>query len=243
MFRFQLPLNYSNGFPSKAATRSHQSLLPAICIIHLTSSPLKTSIQTNLYQNKTQSSPIPSQVTHHRQPPPPPWSQSPLVSPPPIHQVRPNNIPKARPDLSKMLGLYANANICRVALGRDFSHGEEYDCHGFQKMLEQYQELLGGFSIGDFFPSMEFIHNLTGLKFKLQETFRCFDRLFDEIINEHRNPDQHKDEHKKDLLDVLLDIMENRSKSSDGIHLTIDNVKAIILGRASFLALQGSVGM
>ncbi|KAL4279333.1 hypothetical protein GQ457_03G018810 [Hibiscus cannabinus] len=132
-------------------------------------------------------------------------------------------------DLSKMLGLYANANICRVALGRDFSHGEEYDCHGFQKMLEQYQELLGGFSIGDFFPSMEFIHNLTGLKSKLKDTFQCFDRLFDEIINEHRNPDRHKDEHTKDLLDVLLDIMENRSESSDGIHLTIDNAKAIML--------------
>ncbi|KAK8478894.1 hypothetical protein V6N12_033804 [Hibiscus sabdariffa] len=71
-----------------------------------------------------------------------------------------------------MLGLYGIANICRVALGRDFSHGEEYDCHGFQKMLEEYQELPGGFSIGDFFPSTEFIHNLTCLKSKLQDTFR-----------------------------------------------------------------------
>ncbi|GMJ13713.1 cytochrome P450, family 71, subfamily B, polypeptide 2 [Hibiscus trionum] len=131
-------------------------------------------------------------------------------------------------DLSKMLGLYANDNLCRVALGRSFSQGEEYDRHGFQKMLEEYQELLGGFSIGDFFPSMEFLHSLTGLKSKLQDTFRRFDRLFDQIINEHRNPDRHTEEHTTDLLDVLLDIMENSSKS-DGIHLTIDNVKAIML--------------
>ncbi|KAE8732198.1 Rhodanese/Cell cycle control phosphatase superfamily protein [Hibiscus syriacus] len=131
-------------------------------------------------------------------------------------------------DLSKMLGLYANDNLCRVALGRDFSHRGEYDCHGFQKMLEEYQELLGGFSIGDFFPSMEFIHSLTGLKPKLQDTFRRFDRLFDEIVNEHRIRRDHKrnQEHTKDLLDVLLDILENKS---DGIHLTMDNVKAIML--------------
>jgi cytochrome P450 len=59
-------------------------------------------------------------------------------------------------NLTKLLGLYANDVICRVAFGRDFSAGGEYDRHGFQKMLEEFQVLLGGFSIGDFFPSMEF---------------------------------------------------------------------------------------
>ncbi|KAL2492407.1 Cytochrome [Abeliophyllum distichum] len=57
-------------------------------------------------------------------------------------------------NLTKMLALYANDVLCRVVFGRDFSEGGEYDRHGFQKMLEEYQELLGGFSIGDFFPSM-----------------------------------------------------------------------------------------
>ncbi|KAL4282079.1 hypothetical protein GQ457_03G018800 [Hibiscus cannabinus] len=74
MFRVQLPLNSSNGFPSMAAIGSLQALLPTICINHLPSSTPKTYIQINLYQSKTQSSTIPSQVTHHQQPPPPPWS-------------------------------------------------------------------------------------------------------------------------------------------------------------------------
>ena len=39
-------------------------------------------------------------------------------------------------NLSKMLGPYANDVLCRVAFGRDFSGGGEYDSHGFQKMLE-----------------------------------------------------------------------------------------------------------
>ncbi|KAK2663615.1 hypothetical protein Ddye_002189 [Dipteronia dyeriana] len=127
-------------------------------------------------------------------------------------------------NLTKMLGLYANDILCRVAFGRDFSRAGEYDQYGFQKMLEEYQELLGGFSVGDFFPSMEFIHSLTGMKSRLQNTFQRFDRFFDEVINEHLNPDREKK--RQDLLDVLLDIQKNGSAE---MPLTMDNVKAIIL--------------
>ena len=128
-------------------------------------------------------------------------------------------------NLSKLLGLYANDILCRVAFGRDFSEGGEYDQHGFQKMLEEYQELLGGFSIGDFFPSMEFIHSFTGMKSRLKETFRRFDGLFNQMITDHLNPNREKEEH-KDLVDVLLDIQQ---KGSSEMPLTMDNVKAIIL--------------
>ncbi|XP_015882402.3 cytochrome P450 71AP13-like [Ziziphus jujuba] len=128
-------------------------------------------------------------------------------------------------NLSKMLGMYANNVLCRVALGRDFSEEGEYDKHGFQKMLQEFQELLGGFSLGDFFPSMEFIHSLTGIKSRLQETFRQFDHLFDQIVNEHLNPMRENDDH-KDLVDVLLDIQKNGSLE---MPLTMDNVKASIL--------------
>lgn len=128
-------------------------------------------------------------------------------------------------DLTKLLGLYANDVLCRVAFGRDFTEGGDYDRHGFQKMLEEYQVLLGGFSVGDFFPSMEFLHTLTGMKSRLQNTFQRFDRFFDEVIQEHLNPKREKEGH-KDLVDVLLEIQ----KTGDGeMTLTLDNVKAIIL--------------
>lgn len=133
-------------------------------------------------------------------------------------------------NLSKMLGLYANDVLCRVAFGRNFSAEGEYDKHGFQKMLEEYQELLGGFSLGDFFPSMEFIHSLTGMKSRLQKTFRRFDQLFDQMVTEHLNPMREKDEH-KDLVDVLLEIQKNGSLQ---LPLTTDNVKAIILVSKTF---------
>lgn len=92
-------------------------------------------------------------------------------------------------DLTKMFRLYANDILCRVAFGRDYSGGGDYDLHGFQNMLEEYQVLLGGFNFGDFFPSMEFIHTLTGMKSRLRNTFHRFDQFFDEVIKEHLDPE------------------------------------------------------
>lgn len=129
-------------------------------------------------------------------------------------------------NLSKMLGQYANNAICRVAFGKDFSEGGESEKHGFQKMLDEYQELLGGFSVGDFFPSLEFIHSLTGMKVRLQHTSRKFDQLFDQIVNEHKACDKVK-EH-KDLVDILLEVQRNGSGENE-MPLTTDNIKAIIL--------------
>ena len=134
-------------------------------------------------------------------------------------------------NLTKLLGIYANDVICRVAYGRDFSTGGEYDRHGFQNMLEEFQILLGGISIGDFFPSMEFIHSLTGMKSRLQNVFQRFDKLFDQLLTEHQNPEREKKEH-KDLIDILLDMQKN---DSDEMPLTTDNVKALIMVSVHFL--------
>ncbi|PKI46440.1 hypothetical protein CRG98_033138, partial [Punica granatum] len=133
-------------------------------------------------------------------------------------------------NLTKILGLYANDVLCRVAFGRDFSGGGDYDSLGFQDMLQEYQELVGGFSIGDFFPSLEeFIHRFTGMTRRLQDTSRRFDELFDRILSEHSNrvfDGSRKDDH-KDLVDVLLEIQKEGSLAETP--LTMDNVKAIIM--------------
>ncbi|KAL8154160.1 hypothetical protein V2J09_011920 [Rumex salicifolius] len=128
-------------------------------------------------------------------------------------------------NVTKLLGLYANDVLCRVVLGRSFSQGGEYDKHGFQSMLDEYQELLGGFSIGDFFPSKEFLHTLTGHKRRLVKTFRRFDRFFDEVIQEHLDMNR-EEKGNKDLLDVLLDVQRDEKGE---MPLTMDNVKAILL--------------
>lgn len=128
-------------------------------------------------------------------------------------------------NLSKMLGLFANDVLCRIVLGRDYSRGGDYDRLGFQKMLEDYQVLLGGFNLGDFFPSMEFIYTLNGMKSKLQNTFKRFDQFFDEVLKEHLNPNEDKGEF-KDLIDILLEIQKNQDTE---LPFTTDNLKAIML--------------
>jgi hypothetical protein len=83
------------------------------------------------------------------------------------------------------LALYANGVLGRTAFGKDFYEGGEYDRHGFANMLEDYQVLLGGFSLADYFPSMEWVGALTGNNARLERTVRRFDKFFDEIIEEH----------------------------------------------------------
>ncbi|XP_042516975.1 cytochrome P450 71AP13-like [Macadamia integrifolia] len=128
-------------------------------------------------------------------------------------------------NLSKMLGIYANDIICRAAFGRSFTEGGEYDRHGFKTMLDEFQELLGGLSLGDFFPSMEWIHMITGVKSRLESTARRFDCFFNEVIEEHLNSKKNKGDH-QDFVDVLL---ENKNSDISDMPLTMDNIKAIIL--------------
>ncbi|GMH01222.1 hypothetical protein Nepgr_003061 [Nepenthes gracilis] len=141
-----------------------------------------------------------------------------------IHRIEAESNPRTV-NLSEKLRLYANDVLCRVVLGRNFSEGGDYDRHGFHSMLDEYQELLGGFSVGDFFPSMEFIHTITGHKSRLQKTFRRFDKFFDELIEERLDPGRKKTQ-EKDLLDVLLDVQKDASSE---MPLTMNNVKAILL--------------
>lgn len=67
-------------------------------------------------------------------------------------------------NLSKILSLYTNSVTCKAAFGKDFSGKGGYDSLGFHKMLDEFQELLGGFSVGEFFPPVvEFINRITGM--------------------------------------------------------------------------------
>ncbi|KAK9113589.1 hypothetical protein Syun_020386 [Stephania yunnanensis] len=129
-------------------------------------------------------------------------------------------------NLTKKLGHFANNVVRKAAFGRCFDEGEgEDEGEEFHEMLAESQVLLGGFSLGDYFPSMEWIHTLTGMKARLERLSRRFDRFFDGMIEEHMNSTRVRVDH-KDLIDVLLDIQQNGSLD---MPLTMDNIKAIIM--------------
>lgn len=129
-------------------------------------------------------------------------------------------------NLSEMLGLYANDALCRAAFGKIFTEGGDFDRHGFQDMLNEYQILLGGFSVGDFFPSLEWINLVTGMKQRLVRLSSRFDAFFDELIEQHLHPNK-ATSMEKDLVEILLSL-QKKNESND-LCLTMDNIKALLM--------------
>ncbi|GAB4837189.1 hypothetical protein Ancab_002098 [Ancistrocladus abbreviatus] len=128
-------------------------------------------------------------------------------------------------NLTKMLARYTNDVICSAILGRNFSDDGEYDRHGFHEMIRAIDQVaLDGFSISEYFPSMELLHILTGYKSKVHKLFRRFDNFFNGIIEEHLDPKK-KEKREMDLLDVLLNIQKDQTSE---LALTMNNVKAIV---------------
>ncbi|GAB4860629.1 hypothetical protein Ancab_035791 [Ancistrocladus abbreviatus] len=128
-------------------------------------------------------------------------------------------------NLSNVLGLYTKNIMCQIVLGRNFSDQGEYNALMFHSMLEELQALAGGFNIEEFFPSIKFLHQLTGYKSRLEKAFRRFDDFFNGVIKEHLNSQGDKTRD-KDVLDVLLNTQKDESGD---MSLTMNNVKATLL--------------
>ncbi|XP_015089675.1 premnaspirodiene oxygenase-like isoform X2 [Solanum pennellii] len=89
----------------------------------------------------------------------------------------------------------------------------------------------GGFDLPDTFPSLKFLHPLTGAKAAMEKIHHQIDKILESVLQEHKAARKvtinHKDKmHKEDLVDVLLRVQE----SSDlDVPITTDTIKAVIL--------------
>ncbi|KAG0487642.1 hypothetical protein HPP92_009737 [Vanilla planifolia] len=126
-------------------------------------------------------------------------------------------------NLSLALGAYASGVICRAAFGKDWAGAGGHERRGFQQMLDEHHILLGGFSVIDFFPSLEWVNALTGKRRQLQGTFSKLSAFLDEVLADHLEKRESK---VLDLVDVLLDAQRDESAE---VRLTMDNIKAVIL--------------
>ncbi|KAH7652952.1 Costunolide synthase protein [Dioscorea alata] len=91
-------------------------------------------------------------------------------------------------------------------------------------------ELMGGFSIGDFFPSLGWLSVITGFKGKLEMNFKRMDEFFEREIEEHYlslMTVQGHDDQEDDFLDVLLKLQKDSTNL--GFSLTRDHIKAILM--------------
>ncbi|EEF48740.1 premnaspirodiene oxygenase [Ricinus communis] len=133
-------------------------------------------------------------------------------------------------NLSKVLFALTNSIIARIATGKKCKNQD-----ALLDLIEDVIEVSGGFSIADLFPSLKFIHVITGMKSRLEKLHRITDQVLEDIVNEHKatraaskngGGDDDKKE-AKNLLDVLLDLQEDGSLLQ--VPLTDDSIKAAIL--------------
>lgn len=84
-------------------------------------------------------------------------------------------------------------------------------------MLNTFQVLVGGFSVGDLFPSWEWINLVTGMKWRLHRTFKRCDAFFDELIAEHLVPDGATSK-SKDFVQILLESQKKNESTDLSLH-------------------------
>lgn len=121
-------------------------------------------------------------------------------------------------NLSNKLGLLTNDIIARVCFGKKVTEQE-----GFLLVMKDVMELLGGSSVGDFFPLLGFVDTMSGRKSRLEKASREFDRIFDTIIEEHRKEEKREEE---DFVDVLLRLQRDGNLE---VPLTTTQIKGIML--------------
>ncbi|KAL8090934.1 5-OH-xanthotoxin synthase [Apium graveolens] len=116
----------------------------------------------------------------------------------------------------------ATSIISRVAFGKRYDEdgiGKER----LQRMLSELDAMLFCFSVSDFFPMFGWIDRLTGLRARLDRTFKEMDMFYEELIDDHLKPNR-PESATEDIIDVML-----KNKGSSSVALTKDTMKAILL--------------
>ncbi|TKY59971.1 cytochrome P450 family 71 protein [Spatholobus suberectus] len=123
-------------------------------------------------------------------------------------------------NLTKEIESVTNAIIARAANGKRCK-----DQEAFISTMEQMLELLGGFSIADFYPSIKVIPLLTGIKTKLERAQRENDKILENMVKDHMENKNSHVETQEDFIDILL---KTQKKGDLEIPLTHNNIKAVI---------------
>ncbi|KAK6795070.1 hypothetical protein RDI58_008523 [Solanum bulbocastanum] len=130
-------------------------------------------------------------------------------------------------DLRDYLCSLTNNIVSRVALGRKYNEGQ--GGMNAKVTLDEFGELLGTFSIGDYIPWLEWVNKINGLDNKVEKVAKELDTFLESVIEEHvsrKNEGEYSTGEAKDSVDVLLEIQNGKET---GFLLQRDSLKAIIL--------------
>ncbi|XP_020218192.1 cytochrome P450 71D8 [Cajanus cajan] len=119
-----------------------------------------------------------------------------------------------------------NDSVSRATVGRKSKDQAE-----FVSLIRKMVASVGGFDLSDLFPSMKFIHFITGKKAKLEKLHKQVDKVLEIIVKDHQErkigvKEGRVEAEEEDLVDVLLRIQQSDNLD---IKMTTSNVKALIL--------------
>mgnify|MGYP004709318535 CR=1 FL=1 len=121
---------------------------------------------------------------------------------------------------------FTNDIVCRAAFGKSFAHQDR-----LITLINGAILASGGFDIADLFPSLKFLHSLSGLKPKLLKLHHEIDQMLENIISERKQKRANQSipvgsqSEVEDLVDVLLRLKES---GDFNIPISTDSVKAVI---------------
>ncbi|PIA41507.1 hypothetical protein AQUCO_02200139v1 [Aquilegia coerulea] len=125
-------------------------------------------------------------------------------------------------NLTDLIVVIASNIISRVALGRTLEGKSES-----AKLLKEMAEQFGVFSVGDMFPSLGWIDELTGLKKRMRRTSIAMHRFLDEVVQEHlMSKKEGVQADRKDLVDLLLEFEKDYTQR---VEFTRENLTVIIM--------------
>ncbi|CAI0388184.1 unnamed protein product [Linum tenue] len=133
-------------------------------------------------------------------------------------------------NLSRLIFTLSNSMACRTAFGKAQKQEES-----FLQLVEEIIKALGGFSLGDLFPSSKLVRLISGDEKKLKKLHREADVILQQVIDDHiaarretaAAADTAVRHHDNDLVDVLLNLMANNDNL--GFPITHLEIKAVIL--------------
>ncbi|XP_027340534.1 cytochrome P450 71A26-like isoform X2 [Abrus precatorius] len=136
-----------------------------------------------------------------------------------MEKIRPFCSSSLPVNLSELLSEVTNNIVCRVALGRKYGGDSG---RVMKKLLMDFTELLGTFTVGDYVPWLDWLSHVSGLYGRANRVAKQIDELLAEVIEE---PDSDIESH-NDFVDVLLWI---QSQNAIGFPIDRTVIKAMTL--------------
>lgn len=142
-------------------------------------------------------------------------------------------------NLSKKILELTNFIICRATLGKKIGYKKGEDDE-LLLLLNQLMEMGGAVIMYQMFPSLNFLHYLTGLRTSGENIHKKMDKILEDVLEERKDAmrgDGEIEEEEENLVDALLRL---QARGDFDFPLTTNTIKAVILVRVCACVINTS---